>query len=175
MSDWKSSLSSFDIGKMSKSGGVEMKWESPTIYPPVLKPINIGGVVECGLYANASLDFPVAGGMNYQKIHETGVLKVNNPFYLSFKGKGCVEAGLKFKLLVATDQVDCEVKGFGKACVGGGITLRNNDVSEAKMELDPIVVGISAKVKSKGYIKFTLVDWKYNYALTKPYEIWKSQ
>lgn len=91
-------------------------------------------------------------------------------------GKGCIEAGLKFELLTTKEYVDVEVKGFGKGCIGGAVKYKNGDANpfSVNVSLDPVVVGINAVIKSKGYVEFSLVDWTYEYALTKEIVVYDS-
>jgi hypothetical protein len=100
---------------------------------------------------------------------------INKPFYISGAAKGCIEAGLEFELLVAKSAVEATVRGFGKGCIGGAVKYKNGDENPVtvNVSIDPVVVGINAVVKSKGYIEFSLVDWSYEYALTKELEIYK--
>jgi hypothetical protein len=157
------------------NGGFEVKLYEKTIYPPFLKPLNISGVSKCGLYGKASIDLPITGGIEQERIHETQKLKINKPFYISGAAKGCIEAGLEFELLVAKSAVEATVRGFGKGCIGGAVKYKNGDENPVtvNVSIDPVVVGINAVVKSKGYIEFSLVDWSYEYALTKELEIYK--
>lgn len=138
------------------------------IYPPFLKPLNISGVSICGLYGKASIDLPITGGIEQERIYETQKLLINKPFYISGASKGCIEAGLKFELLVAQNTVEAIVKGYGKGCIGGTIKYKNGDKLpfSTNVSIDPVVVGINAVLKSKGYFEFSLVDWSYEYTLT---------
>jgi hypothetical protein len=152
-------------------GGFELAFEK-LIYPPFLKPLNIAGVSKCGLSGKASIDLPIKGGIEQERIYETQKLLINKPFYISGGLKGCLEAGLEFELLVAKNTVDVAVKGYGKGCGGGSFGYKNGNGFQGKVSIDPVVVGINAVVKSKGYITFSLVDWSYEYALTKEIPIY---
>lgn len=149
-------------------GGFEIELKEKVFYPPQLKFLNIVKISECGLYGKAFIELPIAGGYEKEVIHETGKKLIEKPFYVSGAIKGCIEAGLKFKLLVAPSYVDVDVRGFAKACAGGTLKYKNTiGFEDSKISVDPLVVGITAKIKSKGYIEFSLVDTTYEYALTK--------
>lgn len=158
----------------SITAGLELTSERVVFAPPIIKPLNIDGVSKVGMYIKPSLDIPIVGGIETKRVFETGKYLINKPFYVSVSAKGCLEAGLVAELIAAKALVDFEVRGYGKGCLGGGWKFQNNNTKEPifKIELDPVVVGISAKISSKGYITFTLVDTSYEYALTKPYQIY---
>jgi hypothetical protein len=138
--------------------------------------LNIKNVSKCGLYGAFSVDLPIAGGVSQETIFETKKKTKDNPFYAKFGAKGCIEAGLKFELLVAKDAVNTNVRGYGKGCLSGNIVYDGNDKDfRGEVVLDPVVVGISAKVSSKGFIEFELVDWSDSYSLTKEIKIWESK
>ena len=138
------------------NGGFEINLFEKTIYPPFLKPLNITGVSTCGLYGKASIDLPITGGIEQERIHETQKLLINKPFYISGAAKGCLEAGLKFELLVAKSAVEATVKGFGKGCIGGAIKYKNGDENpfSVNVSIDPVVVGINAVIKKKVILSF---------------------
>jgi hypothetical protein len=102
---------------------------------------------------------------------------INKPFYISGAAKGCIEAGLEFELLVAKSAVEATVRGFGKGCIGGAVKYKNGDEPpfSINVSIDPVEVGINAVLKSRGYVEFSLVDWSYEYALTKEIEIYNSK
>jgi hypothetical protein len=160
----------------SISGGFGLISGEKVVYPPFLKILNIKNVSKCGLYGAFSVDLPIAGGVSQETIFETKKKTKDNPFYAKFGAKGCIEAGLKFELLVAKDAVNTNVRGYGKGCLSGNIVYDGNDKDfRGEVVLDPVVVGISAKVSSKGFIEFELVDWSDSYSLTKEIKIWESK
>ena len=151
-----------------------MTSERVVFAPPIIKPLNIDGVSKVGMYIKPSLDIPIVGGIETKRVFETGKYLINKPFYVSVSAKGCLEAGLVAELIAAKALVDFEVRGYGKGCLGGTIKYQPNAPKPLKgsIDLDPVVVGISAKITSKGYINFTLVDTSYEYSLTKSWEIY---
>lgn len=54
-----------------------------------------------------------------------------------------------------------EAKGFIEACLQGGLKYNFTDENfKGSLYIPPVILGAQIKVKSKGVLKFDLVDWK---------------
>jgi hypothetical protein len=163
--------------KGSINGGVSIKYsddDEPVFYPPFLKILNIAGISEVGLYLAPKIEFNLVGGRITNTIGETNkVLK--DQFFVEGNVKGCLEVGLKAKLLVATELVDFSVKGYGEGCMSGKVNY-NLSIDEfvGGIYLDPLKLGVKAKIKSKDeYFKFTLVDIDKTWTITDKFLIYE--
>lgn len=112
------------------------------------------------------------GGRTVNTVGETNKV-LNDNFFVEGNIKGCMEVGLKSKLLVAKDLVDFSVKGFGEGCFSGKINYNMSiDKFVGGIYIDPIKLGVKAKIKTKdGAFKFTLVDVDKTWTITDK-DIW---
>jgi hypothetical protein len=167
-----------NVLKGNINGGLSLKPENDFIfYPPFLEPLNLRNpfdpskrLTECGFYITPKLELNVIGGVEIRTNAITKVKSKNN-FYVEINPKGCIEGGVKFKTLVAQDYFEVEVKGFGEVCLSGKYRVYDtSDDVGGSIQLDPLVIGVKAKVKSKSPVEFTLVDISTNYAISNAYK-----
>jgi hypothetical protein len=163
--------------KGSINGGVSIKYsdeDEPVFYPPFLKIFNIAGISEVGLYLAPKIEFNIVGGKITNTIGETNkVLK--DQFFVEGNVKGCLEVGLKAKLLVAKELVDFSVKGYGEGCMSGKLNY-NMSINQfvGGVYLDPVKLAVKAKIKTKDeYFKFTLVDVDKTWTITDKFLIYE--
>ena len=161
----KTSRHYFEITKGTINGGLAIKGEFLG-YPPFLKILNIDGVSKVGIYVTPKVEFNLSGGAIRKKILETNKI-IEDELFVEGSLKGCVELGLKAELLVAKDLVDFSVSGFGEGCASGKVNynISTNDF-KGGLYLDPIKLGVKAKIKSKGSFNFTLVDIDKSWSIT---------
>jgi|GEM_PF-6066370 hypothetical protein len=87
--------------------------------------------------------------------------------FLEASLKGCIEIGLKAELLAAKKYVDFYVSGFGEGCGSGKLKYSfTKQEFEGGVYLDPIILGVKAKIKSKGVLEFELVDIDKSWSIT---------
>jgi hypothetical protein len=163
--------------KGSLNGGISIKYsddDEPVIYPPFLKILNIAGISEVGLYLSPKIEFNLIGGRIRNTIGETDKV-LTDQFFVEGNVKGCLELGLKAKLLVAKELVDFSVKGFGEGCMSGKVNYNvSTDEFVGGVYLDPVKLGVKAKIKTKDdYFKFTLVDIDKTWTITDKYKIYE--
>ncbi len=113
------------------------------------------------------IEFNLIGCRITNTIGETNKVLIDQ-FFVESNVKGCLEIGLKAKLLVATQLVDFSAKGYGEGCLSGKV---NYDLSIDKfvggVYLDPLKLGVNAKIKTKDiYFSFTLVDIDKTWSIT---------
>lgn len=162
------------VTKGSINGGLAIKGEFLG-YPPFLKFLNIDDISKVGLYVTPKVEFNLIGGAEKKIIGENNNT-INDDFYVEGNLKGCIELGLKAELLVAKEYVDFSVNGFGEAC-GSGKIIYNITQNRfiGKIYLDPIKLGVKAKIKSNGAFSFTLVDVDKSWSITDKTKIYDSE
>ncbi|MFK8298975.1 hypothetical protein ACI76O_11490 [Capnocytophaga cynodegmi] len=162
----KDSRHYFEVLEGSVNGGLSLNAEV-LAYPVILKILNIKNVSKVGMYINPKIEFAIAGGGIKRKIAETQKL-VKNQIFLEAALKGCIETGLKAELLKGKEYVDFYVSGFGEACASGRIKYNfTTQKLEGGVYLDPVILGVKAKIKSKGVFEFELVDIDRTWSITE--------
>jgi hypothetical protein len=170
----KNSRHFLKVTKGTINGGLSIKGEFLG-YPPFLKFLNIEDVSKVGIYVTPKVEFNLIGGAEKKYIGENDK-EINNDLYIEGNLKGCIELGLKAELLVAKDLVDFSVNGFGEGCASGKIIYNVTDSKFiGKVYLDPIKLGIKAKIKSKGSFNFTLIDVDKSWSITDKTKIYDNE
>ena len=147
------------------NGGISVSGEFMG-YPPFLKILNIKDVSKVGLYISPRIEFSVAGGGTRRELGNTKKT-VKDEMFLEASLKGCIEIGLKAELLAAKKYVDFYVSGFGEGCGSGKLKYSfTKQEFEGGVYLDPIILGVKAKIKSKGVLEFELVDIDKSWSIT---------
>lgn len=149
------------------SGGITIS--SPKIiFPiPALVPLNRSGIVDIGPYIQAGLNISVQGGVQRKKYIETSVFQ-NDENYLMLIASGCITAGVTAELLVAKDQVDFSVNFNGVGCLAGsGKYNFTSKLLTAEFYIPPVVLTGEIKIKTKGVLKFELIDWSKKITVTE--------
>ena len=159
----------YDVIKQGITGGISVKLSTPTIYPPALEFLNIDGISEVGAFLTGSVEFDLSG--NRYELTNGETKKVDNSiskFTVEAKFSGCIEVGLKAQLLVAQDQVEFSASGSGKAClsVQTAFNFSKMELESRTVQIEPVMLAIKLKVKSKGVIKFSLIDYEGSLAIT---------
>ena len=158
----------YDIIKQGITGGIALKASTPTMYPPPLAFLNIKGVSEVGAFLTGSVEFDLSGNRYEATNAETKKIEPTiSKFTIESKLSGCVEVGLKAQLTVAKDQVEFSASGSGKGCVSGKVEINvTKETVDLSGQFDPIILAAKVKVKSKGIIDFSLVDFEDFFAIT---------
>jgi hypothetical protein len=147
------------------TAGAKAETNEKPLTLPIFQALKRMEIADVGLYVKAEFGFYLIGGMEMYKYAESGKENGTLPF-MEFTARGCIEAGIKAKLLVGTDLVDFEVKGYAQACLAGVLRFKFDDQSfTGKLTIPPVVVGIKAKVKTKGVLEFDMVDYNASYSV----------
>jgi hypothetical protein len=123
----------------------------------------IGGYTQLGLGVHA--DFAT------EKRKRSDKTTYTRPYneMLSFIASGNMKAGVKVEFLKGKDYFDFVVKGFAQAGLSGGVQYNfTTKQTSPKLQLDPLVLGYTVKIASKGYLEFELVDWEGTINITDP-------
>lgn len=156
----------------SISGGASAKLYDKTVTHPALAILSRAGVADVGLYVSFSFGCYLTGGVERYKYIESNNYIGNNPF-IDFSPKGCLEAGLKAKLLIGSDLVDIEIRGYAQGCLAGQLKYNfDYDKFNGRIYLPPVVLGGKVKIKTKGTLEFELVDWNSSISVTDEYTIY---
>lgn len=158
----------FEVLKGSINGGISLKGEFFG-YPPFLKPLNIDNVSKVGFFISPKIDINLVGAKLKKTIGETKKT-LKDEFAIEGNIKGCIEVGLKAELTVDQDKkdyIEFSVKGSGEGCVSGKKIFNfSTNKWDGGFYIDPIKLAVKAKISSKGYFKFTLVDFDGSYIIT---------
>ena len=164
----------FRILEGTINGGISVSGEA-MVYPPFLKFLNIKNISKVGLYVSPKIDFSITGGMTRRENGETKKIE-KDEFFLEGVGKGCIEIGLKAELLIAKEDIDFELSGFSEGCASGKLKYNfTKQGFEGGLYLDPIILGVKAKIKSKGLLEFDLVDVDKSWSITDKTNIYESE
>ena len=164
----------FRILEGTINGGISVSGEA-MVYPPFLKFLNIKNISKVGLYVSPKIDFSITGGMTRRENGETKKIE-KDEFFLEGAGKGCIEIGLKAELLIAKEDIDFELSGFSEGCASGKLKYNfTKQGFEGGLYLDPIILGVKAKIKSKGLLEFDLVDVDKSWSITDKTNIYESE
>jgi hypothetical protein len=147
------------------TAGAKVETNEKLFTLPVFQALKKMEIADIGLYAKAEFGLYLIGGMEMYKYAENAKEEGTLPF-IELTSRGCIEAGVKAKLLVGTDLVDFEVKGYAQACLAGVLRFKFDDQSfTGKLTIPPVVVGIKAKVKTKGVLEFDMIDYNGSYSI----------
>ncbi|WP_017498222.1 fibronectin type III domain-containing protein [Flavobacterium sp. WG21] len=167
----------FKTLKGSISGGINLKGEFFG-YPPFLAFLNIKGISEVGVFISPKVEVNLVGSRLSRTIGETNK-KVKDNFVIEGNIKGCIEVGLKAELTVDQDKkdyIEFSVKGSGEGCVSGKRVYNfTTNKWDGGFYIDPVKLAVKAKIKSKGYFKFTLVDYDASWAITDKVDLTKKE
>ncbi|MFL0064786.1 hypothetical protein V2595_04005, partial [Tenacibaculum maritimum] len=142
------------------AAGVKAELAKKTITHPAFEVLKRTGIFEAGLYFLFNIQVKLKGGIDREKLAEQENYR-GQELYAEIYAKGCIQAGLMAELLVVKEQVEFEAKGFIEACLQGGLRYNfRKEQFQGKMFIPPVILGAQIKAKSKGVLKFDLVDWK---------------
>ncbi|WP_010182788.1 hypothetical protein [Aquimarina agarilytica] len=146
--------------KASVTAGVKAEMAEVSFTHPVFKLAERAGIFQVGAYLMFKVQAQVKGGVERYKFVEENIYKGKDP-YLKIISKGCIETGLRSKLLVAKNQVDFDVKGYAEGCLAGEYKYSFKDEKiKGLIYIPPVILAAHIKIKSKGFLKFDLVDWR---------------
>ncbi|MFK8298137.1 hypothetical protein ACI76O_08720 [Capnocytophaga cynodegmi] len=165
------------VREWSITGGMTAQ-ANATVTHPIFNGLERANILRFGVFASMGLTFGVKGTIMQTKPINKKEFKMETS-YADIFGTGCLDFGIVAQLLVAKETIDCEVKGYAKGCVQGRIRydLKDNKVNskESSFFIPPVVLGFKAKVKSKGWVEFELVDFEGEIALTEQIDLFKDE
>ncbi len=163
-----------EVMEWAITGGIKAEGEA-TITHPIFKQLERANILRLGIFGSADLTFGVKGAILQTKAINQKEYK-NQESYADIFGTGCFSFGVVTQLLVAKDVIDCEVKGYAKACLQGKIEYNfTRNENAGKLLIPPVVLGLNAKVKSKGWVEFELVDFEGEIALTEEITLYEKK
>lgn len=137
---------------------------------PALTLLEKTNVLKAGVYISGGISVGVKGTIKDVKPVGEKAFTRETAFADLF-ANGCLEFGLKTELLVAKSLVECEAKGYAKGCLQGRYRYyftdkKDDDHRKFKFSIPPVVLGVRAKIKTKGWVEFDLVDYEGEIAIT---------
>jgi hypothetical protein len=144
----------------SVTAGVKAELAEVSFTHPALKLAERTGIFKAGAYFMFKIQAQVKGGVKRHKYVERNKYIGTDPF-IKIVSKGCIEAGLRAELLVLKNQVEFDVKGYVEGCLAGELKYSYKKKKfQGAMYIPPVLLVAHAKIKSKGILKFELVDWR---------------
>ena len=93
-------------------------------------------------------------------------------------GRGITKEDIikKLESAIAKEDIDFELSGFSEGCASGKLKYNfTKQGFEGGLYLDPIILGVKAKIKSKGLLEFDLVDVDKSWSITDKTNIYESE